>query len=114
MCDVPAEPEGRVDDLNVTIEISTIIATEWTMRSSNPGKGKILYIILFSKSPCRPRGPYSFLFIWHQGSLQGVKRQELDVDHLFPSNAEVKSCTSVSSICLHGMDRDNCTFFYLL
>jgi hypothetical protein len=43
-----------------------------------------------------------------------VRRQGRDVDHLPPSSVEVKnesSCTFITPICLHGVDRDNFTIF---
>ena len=49
-----------------------------------------------------------------QGTLQEVKWPARDVDH---SVAEIKnewSYTSAPSICLYGMDRDNCTFTFTI
>ena len=46
--------------------------------------------------------------------LRGTKGSELQVDHSPPSNAEVKNEQSYISphpICLHGVDREDFTFY---
>jgi len=45
----------------------------------------------------------------------GVKQPRHEGDHLPPFVADVVnewSCTSAPSICLHDVDRDNCTFTF--
>jgi len=59
-------------------------------------------------------GPPGHLFNKHQGSFPWVKWPECDVYHTPPSSAKVKSewsYTATPPICLHGMDRDNFTFY---
>jgi hypothetical protein len=46
-----------------------------------------------------------------------VKQTGYEVNHSFPSSAKVKnewSCTSTPPISLHGMDRENFTFYYIM
>ena len=46
----------------------------------------------------------------------GLNRSERDVDHSHSYDGEVKnewSYTSTPPICLHGMDREHCTLFYI-
>jgi len=86
------------------------LVTGWTVRSLNPGKGKIF---LFS-----PRRPYelwdlhSLLFI---GSFRGLKLPGREVNHLRPSNAKVTnewSCTSAFLfVCPRSMDRGGLTHY---
>jgi hypothetical protein len=48
---------------------------------------------------------------------RGVKRLGCEVNRSPPSNTEVKnewSYTSVSPLCLHGVDRDKFTFFTVI
>jgi hypothetical protein len=59
-------------------------------------------------------GPSSLLFNGHRSSFAWIKRVDRDVDHSPPSNSLVKNewryaCTS--PIRLHGVDRNNFTFF---
>jgi len=66
-----------------------------------------------AKYPDQLWGPPSFLFNVYCGSFPGVQQLEHDVDYSPPSNTKVKkkwSYTFTSSICLHGMDRDNFSF----
>ena len=51
---------------------------------------------------------------WVHGYFPGLKRPECHVGHSRPCSVEVKnewSYTSTSPICLHGVDRDNFTFY---
>ena len=70
-------------------------------------------IFVFQNGPDSPWGPPILLFSGYRGSFPGVKLSGREVHHL-SYIAEVKnewSCTSASSICLRGMDRDNFTIF---
>jgi len=62
-------------------------------------------------------GPTHTPIQWVPGFfLSGVKRPGRDVDHSSSWNADAKnewSLTLVSPVCLHGMDRDNFTFFMI-
>jgi hypothetical protein len=51
---------------------------------------------------------------WVLGFFSGDKAAGAEVDHSFPSYAEVKnewSCTSSPPVCLYGVHRDSFTFF---
>jgi hypothetical protein len=83
------------------------LATCWTFRGSNPGRGK-----RFSFPDNRSErlwGPPSLLFNWYRGSFLGVTRPERKADHSLPSGAEVRnegSYKATPPTCLHGVDRD--------
>jgi hypothetical protein len=65
------------------------LATGWTVRGSNPGRGKI-----FFSSPKRPDGlwgPPSLLFNGYRGFFPGVKRPGRQINHSPPSSAEIKN-----------------------
>ena len=50
---------------------------------------------------------------WVPGFFPRVKQTRCDAYHSHSSNARVmnqQNCTSTLPICLHGMDRDKCTF----
>jgi len=67
-------------------------------------------VVSIATGPRAGRTGVRILVIGYQRSLQEVKWPSREVDH---SVAEVKnewSYTSAPSICLYGMDRDNCTF----
>ena len=86
----------------------------WTVQDSNPGRGKIFSS---SSKPSRPAlGSTQPLFSGYQISIPAKKRLGREIDHSFPSSAEVKnvwSYTAASHIRLHG-ENDNCTFIHLL
>jgi len=69
-------------------------------------------ILLFSKLSrlvLGPTQPIQFVL--------GVKQLGHEVNHSPPLVLRVKnewSCTSIFLICLHGVDRENITFFWLL
>ena len=83
----------------------------WTIRGSNPGRGKWL-----SSSPNRPDriwGPFSPLLSGYWGSFPGVKRPERDVDYAPPSSARLRMSGAVTltpRIRLHGVHRDSFTW----
>ena len=72
--------------------------------------------------PCRRGGEGVELHAFLTSALQrsvvpGVKRQGREVDHSPPFGTEVKnewSYTSTPPVCLHGVDRDNFTFYRYL
>jgi hypothetical protein len=60
-------------------------------------------------------GPTQPPIQWVLGCLPGVRRPRRDADHSAPSSIEVKNeCrhTSTPPVCLHGLDRDSCTFYF--
>jgi hypothetical protein len=61
------------------------LATGWTIRRSNSGRGEIFRI-----RPDRPWGPPSLLYNGCQFSFSQVKRPGRGVDHPPPSSAEVE------------------------
>jgi len=63
-------------------------ATGWTVRGSNPGRGKRFFS---PKRPDRHWSTPSLLFRGYRGSCLGVKRPGHEVNHPFPCNAEVKN-----------------------
>jgi hypothetical protein len=68
----------------------------------------------FSFPKCPADLAYPAFCSWVPGFFAGgVKQQATKLTIHVSSNAGFKnewSCTSVTSICLHGMDRDNFTF----
>ena len=82
-----------------------------TLRGSNPSRGKGFFCT--PKRPDRLSGPPSFLFNGYQVFL-GVKRPGRDAKHLPPYSVGVKNgwiYTSVPSIYLQALERENYTFF---
>jgi hypothetical protein len=71
----------------------------------NPG-----FKFFCSKRPDQLWGPPILLFtLYRKRFLEEDKAVGAEVEHLYPSSAEVKkgwSCTSVSPVFLHGMERD--------
>jgi hypothetical protein len=68
----------------------------------------------FSQPPDRLWRPPGLLLNGYRGSFLGVKRIGRGVEHGLPTGAEVKNewnYTSAPPICIHGVDRDNFTFF---
>ena len=70
-----------------------------------------------------PKCPYwlwdapSLLFSGYQASFPGLKWPECEVNHSLPFSAKVKdewSCTSALPLCLHGMDRENFSFYFFI
>ena len=61
------------------------LATGWTVRRSNPGRGEI-----FRTRPDRIWGPPSLLYNGYWVSFPGVKQSGRGVDHTPTSSAEVK------------------------
>jgi len=82
----------------------------WTVRGSNPGRGKRLFASL--NCSCRLSGPPSLLFSGYRGFFSpGVKRPGREVDHSPPYSAKNEwSCTPALSIRLHNVDRHKCAF----
>jgi hypothetical protein len=62
------------------------LATDWTVRGSNPGEGEI-----FRTCPGRPWGPPSLLYSGYRVFPGGRKRPGRDAD---PSTAEVQKQSS--------------------
>jgi hypothetical protein len=60
------------------------LATDWTVRGSNPGDGEI-----FLTSPDRPWGPPSLLYNGYWVFPGGRERPGRDADPSTPSSAEV-------------------------
>ena len=76
-------------------------ATDWTLRCSNPGRGKR------SRSALGPTQP---LFNEYRRSFPWLKRPRREVRHSSPSSSAIKNewrCTSTPPLCLHGVDREN-------
>lgn len=83
--------------------------TGWTVRSSSPDRGKILFSPpkVQTGSGDQPTSVY----------FPGKKWQERDVNHPHPSSAEVKiewSCTLAPLIYLHGVGRDRFIVFIIV
>jgi hypothetical protein len=79
----------------------------WAIGGSNPDRVK--GFISSANRPGQLWGPPSLILNRYRGSFQGVKRAGREVDHSPPSSAEVRnewSCTSASSRCLDGVDRN--------
>ena len=92
-------------------------ATDWMVRGSNPGRGKIYSFFFFQKHPDRVRGPPSFLSIRYRGSFPGVRWSECEVNLSPPSSSEVNNkwryaCTP--PVCPHGVDREKYTFMRII
>jgi hypothetical protein len=67
-----------------------------------------------AKRPDRLWGPHSLLLHGYRDYFQGVMRPGRGADHSTPSSAKIKNewrYTSTPPICLHGVDRNNFTFF---
>jgi hypothetical protein len=78
----------------------------------NPSKGKRVFFP--PKRLDQLWGPPSLLFSGYEYSFPGVKWPVFKVYRSPRSNAEVKnelSYTSAPAVCLHGVDRDDFTFF---
>jgi len=84
--------------------------TVWTIRFSNPGKGKT-----FVSSPKRPDwfwGPNTLPLHGYRGSCAGIYRPWRDTGHSLPSSAKVKNERSYRSkppAYLQGVDRNKFT-----
>ena len=86
-------------------------ATNWTVRSSNPGRYGRFFS--FPKRPDRPWSPPDLLFSGVPEFFPEIQQPRRQVNHPLPSSTEVKSeCsyTSTPHLCLHGMDRKNLRF----
>jgi len=101
------------DSLATIKNQNSLVDTDWgsdfTLRGSNSGKDERLFCS--AKRQNLLRGPASY------SPGTGVVPRE-EVDHSTQSNADDENewrCTSSPPICLHGMDRNNCTSvpFYL-
>jgi len=87
-------------------------ATGWTVRGSNPDRGKRKFFP-FSKTPRRAPGPRSLPFSGPRPSFQEVKRSGLHVDRSPPSRTVVKNewrYTATPPICVQGLDKENFVF----
>jgi hypothetical protein len=85
----------------------------WTVRDSNPGRGKIVFLL--QNRPDLLWVPPSPLFRGYQRSFLGINRLGREIHHSFPSSAEVKNewnYTAAPHIRLHG-ENDNLTFTHL-
>jgi hypothetical protein len=72
---------------------------------------------MFSKTSRLVWEPTSLPFNVYWGCFQGVKWMGREVDHSPPSSAKAKngwSNISTPTVCLHGMDRVNCTFPFIV
>ena len=104
---------GSQDSIN---SIETSYGLKWMVWSSNPSRGKILYLL--QNQPNWLWDTPSLLFNGYPGSSIGVKWLG-HVNHSPPTSTEVKnelSYTFAPPIHLHDMDRDNFTFdlkFYI-
>ena len=81
----------------------------WTIWGSNSGTGKRLSSAKRTDRLCEPS---CLVFDGYKVYFPGVKRPGRETDHLPTSSSEVKnewSYTSTPPICLHGVDRHNCT-----
>ena len=79
------------------------------LQAGRSGVQGLAGIFLYSGTSVRALGPTQPSIKWVPGASQGMKRQEREVDHSPLSGVEVRnewSCTSVSCVCFHGMDRD--------
>ena len=72
-------------------------------------------IFLFSKNPGRLLGSPTFLFSVYWFDFLGVKRPRHEVNYSPPYCTKVKidwNYAFATCVCLHGVGRDNLTFFY--
>ena len=74
----------------------------WTVRGSNPGRGK--RFLSSPKSSDLLWGTLSLLFKEYLGPFPGVRQVEREVDHSSPSSAEVKN-NGTSIIYSNGVRR---------
>lgn len=87
--------------------------TDWTVRGSYPGMGKTFFFLVYKMS-IQVLGPSQPLIHWVTGFFPGDKGTGRDIKHLLSSSGGVKnkwSCACAPSICLHGLDMGNLTFF---
>ena len=74
------------------------IATDWTVRGSNPGRGDI-----FCSRSGRPWGPPSLLYNGYRVFFLGVKGPWRSVDHPHQSSADVKEREELHLCSLLGL-----------
>jgi len=84
----------------------------WMVRGSNPSRSMKFSVL--QDRPYRPWSSPSLLFNGNQRPFLGVSRPGPEFDHLSPPSAEAKNEWNYSStppLRLHGVDRENFTFF---
>ena len=96
----------------VGFEVPTDLAVDWMVRGLHPVRGRD-FSLLQNIQTGSGTHPASYLMgTWYLS--QGLKRSGCEVNHSPPCSGEVKnkwSCSSTHSVCLHGVKRENCTFF---
>jgi len=84
-------------------------ARGWTVRGSNPDRGKVFFSRLQNvRTGSDP--PHCLLLKGYPVSLSGVKRPRSETGHRTPSSAEPKNewnCTFSPPVCLSGLDGEN-------
>jgi hypothetical protein len=89
---------------------SVSVVTCWTIWGSNSGTSKRLFSSAERTNQlCEPS---RLVFDGYKVYFPGIKRAGRETDHSPTSSSEVKnewSYTSALPICLHGVDRHNCT-----
>ena len=88
---------------------------DWAVQRLELASGKRFFSS--PKCPYRPWDAPSLLFSGYQASFPRLKWPGCEVNHSPPFSAKCKnewSCTSALPLCLHGMDRENFTFYFFL
>jgi hypothetical protein len=100
----------QLRNLNIVVGITTRLRSGRSMvRISLTARD---FSLLQKESQHRLLGLPGFLFCVYRGSFPGVKRPGSEVNHSPSSSADIKnewSYTSTPPLCVHGMDKDNCT-----